>query len=91
VAKASASSTTNPAESIGVNLDEADRRVLVAACCIRLFHLGFKDDIGHWRAKAADLDWFELLHRAQELGVTLRRGNEPYVLPEQLTGKHGGH
>jgi hypothetical protein len=78
----------HPKEPVGVNLDEADRRVLIAACCVQLFNLGCRHDIGHWRAKAADWDWFELLHRAQELGVTLRRGNEPYVLPEQLSRGH---
>jgi hypothetical protein len=71
-------------EPVGVNLDEADRRVLVAACCVQLFNLGFKNDIGHWRAKAADLDLWELIYKAQELGVVLRRGNEPYTLPQQI-------
>jgi hypothetical protein len=72
-------------EPVGVNLDEADRRVLVAACCVQLFNLGFRGDIGHWRQRAAGWDWFELLSRAQELGVTLRRGNQDYKLPETIT------
>jgi hypothetical protein len=76
-------------EPIAVNLDEADRRVLIIACCVQLHNLGFRHDIGHWRSRAADWDWFELLHRAQELGVTLRRGNVPYVLPETIAHKWG--
>jgi hypothetical protein len=84
MAKASATSTTNPALSIGVNLDEADRRALITACCIQLAALGFRHDIGHWRAKASTWDFFELLHRAQELGIELRRGNQPYTLPETI-------
>jgi hypothetical protein len=74
----------HPKEPIAVNLDLADRRVLVAACCVQLFNLGFRHDIGHWRQRASGWDWFELLHRAQELGVTLRRGNQEYRLPEEL-------
>jgi hypothetical protein len=77
-------SSHHPKEPVGVNLDEADRRVLVAACCVQLFNLGFRHDIGHWRARAAGWDWYELLHRAHELGVELRRGNQPYTLPETI-------
>jgi hypothetical protein len=80
--------TNHHKEPVGVNLDEADRRVLIVACCVQLHNLGFRNDIGHWRSRAADWDWFELLHRAQELGVVLRRGNEPYVLPEQISRGH---
>jgi hypothetical protein len=76
--------TNHHKEPVGVNLDEADRRVLVAACCVQLFNLGFRGDLGHWRARAAGWDWYELLSRAQELGVTLRRGNAPYVLPQEI-------
>jgi hypothetical protein len=75
-------------EPVGVNLDEADRRVLIAACCVQLFNLGFKGDIGHWRSRAADWDFYELLHRAQELGVALKRGNQDYALPEEITRGH---
>jgi hypothetical protein len=77
--------TNHHKEPVGVNLDEADRRVLVAACCVQLFNLGFRHDIGHWRQRASGWDWYELLHRAQELGVVLRRGNQDYRLPEELT------
>jgi hypothetical protein len=80
MAEASASSTPN----IGVNLDAADRKALILACCNQLFLLGFKHDIGHWRAKAASLDFYELLYKAQELGVTLKQGNQPYTLPETI-------
>jgi hypothetical protein len=84
MAKASALSTTNLPESIGVNLDECDRRALIVACCVQLAALGFRHDIGDWRARAANWDWYELLHRAQELGVVLRQGNAPYTLPQQI-------
>jgi hypothetical protein len=84
MAKTCTSSNTNPAESIGINLDSADRRILITACCVQLAALGFRHDIGHWRQRAAGWDWFELLSRAQELGVTLRRGNQPYTLPETI-------
>jgi hypothetical protein len=77
-------SSNHTNEAIAVNLDSADRRVLITACCIQLAALGFRHDIGHWRQRASDWDWFELLHRAQELGVTLRQGNEPYHLPTEL-------
>jgi hypothetical protein len=73
-----------PEYVVGVNLDEADRRAVITACCVRLFHLGFRHDLGHWREKAADLDWFELLCRAEELGVELRRGNLPWHPPAEL-------
>jgi hypothetical protein len=76
---------TQTKEPVGVNLDEADRRVLVAACCVQLFNLGFRHDIGHWRQRAAGWDWYELLHRAEELGVVLKRGNQDYKLPETIT------
>jgi hypothetical protein len=84
MAKASAPFTTNLPESIGINLDLADRRALVLACCNQLFILGMKDDIGHWRQRAATWDWYELLLRAQELGVVLKQGNREYQLPEEL-------
>jgi hypothetical protein len=77
-------SNYHPKEPVAVNLDLADRRVLIVACCVQLHNLGFRHDIGHWRSRAADWDWFELLHRAQELGVTLRRGNQDYALPETI-------
>jgi hypothetical protein len=84
MAKASAPFTTNLPESIGVNLDEADRRALIIACCVQLAALGFRHDIGHWRQRATTWDWYELLHRAQELGVTLKQGNREYQLPEEV-------
>jgi hypothetical protein len=73
-----------PENNVGVNLDEADRRVVILACCLRLHDLGFKNDIGHWRERAGNLDWFELLGRAEELGVELRQGNQPFHLPVEL-------
>jgi hypothetical protein len=76
MAKACTPSNTNPAESIGINVAEADRRALILACCQQLFNLGFKNEIGHWRERAAGLDLPDLIGKAQELGVTLRRGNE---------------
>jgi hypothetical protein len=84
MAKASVQLTTNPPASLAVNLDSADRRALVLACCNQLFILGMKDDIGHWRQRAATWDWYELLLRAQELGVVLKQGNQEYQLPEEL-------
>jgi hypothetical protein len=84
MAEASTTSTTNPDLSIGINLDAADRRVLITACCLQLAALGFRHDIGHWRSKAAGWDWFELLGRAEELGVELRSGGKPYHLPHEL-------
>jgi hypothetical protein len=68
---------------VGVNLDTADRAQVVTAICIALWNCGFRD-LGHYRERCASLDWVELLHRAQELGVTLRRGNQPYTLPETI-------
>jgi hypothetical protein len=87
VAKASTLSSTNSANnsSIGVQLDTADRKAVILACCNQLFLLGFKHDIGAWRAKAASLDFYELLYKAQELGVTLKQGNQPYTLPRTIT------
>jgi hypothetical protein len=79
--------TFYPKEPVGVNLDECDRHVLIVACCVQLFNLGCKHDIGKWRQRAADWDWFELLSRAQELGVVLRQGNQDYRLPEQLKAR----
>jgi hypothetical protein len=79
-----------PENNVGVNLDEADRRVLIAACCVQLFQLGFKNDIGHWRQKASGWDWFELLCKAEELGVVLRRGNLPWHPPAELRHIGGG-
>jgi hypothetical protein len=84
MAKASTPSTTNPDLSIGINVDSADRRALVLACCNQLFLLGMKSDIGHWRAKAASWDFYELIQHAQELGVVLKQGNQPYTLPETI-------
>jgi hypothetical protein len=73
-----------PENNVGVNLDEADRQIVILACCLRLNALGFKNDIGHWRERAGNLDWFELLGRAEELGVELRQGNQPFHLPAEL-------
>jgi hypothetical protein len=87
MAKTCTPSTTNPTESIGVNLDLADRQALLAACCNQLFLLGFKHDIGHFRAKAASLDFYELIYKALELGVTLKQGNQPYTLPQTIKHK----
>jgi hypothetical protein len=87
MAKASVQLTTNLPESIGINLDLADRRALIVACCIQLANLGFRHDIGHWRQRASTWDWYELLHRAQELGVTLKQGNQEYQLPEAHRGQ----
>jgi hypothetical protein len=74
----------HPTPNVGCNLDEADRRVLITACCVQLWNLGFRD-LGHWRQRASGWDWFELLSRAEELGVELRRAGKPYHLPEVIT------
>jgi hypothetical protein len=76
--------TKQSSTDIGVNIETADRKAVITACCVQLSNLGFRHDLGHWRAKVANLSWFELLSRAEELGVVLRRGNQPWHPPSEL-------
>jgi hypothetical protein len=68
---------------VGVNLHTADRGVVVTAICIALWNKGFRD-LGHYRERCSVLDWYELLAKAEELGVELRQGNQPFHLPSEL-------
>jgi hypothetical protein len=68
---------------VGVNVETADRGAVVTAICIALWNRGFRD-LGYYRQRCAVLDWYELLHKAQESGVELRRGNQPFHLPSEL-------
>jgi hypothetical protein len=72
----------NP-HTLTVNLDGASRISIVAAACVLLNKAGARaGDLGEWRARAARWDDDELLHRASELGVKFKYGNEAFELPE---------
>jgi hypothetical protein len=76
---------TADATPIEINLDEATRASIIAAACVAMFNAGGRAwDLGEWRRRASDWDLPELLHRAAEVGVKYRRGNQPWALPQVM-------
>ena len=71
--------------TVTIDLDQADRRVIVAVACAQLYGLGNRAyDIVEWKQRASAWSMPELIHRASELGVRFVQGRRPYELPVQI-------